>query len=69
MKKKRFGNVFALEYRSGDGPVLPGFSVVLDRDVADGEFDGTWIRLREAKKLARDLQKAIDYIQKSKREK
>jgi hypothetical protein len=68
VKKKRFGNVFALEYRSGDSPLLPGFSITVDGD-ADTEFDGNWIRLREAKKLARDLQKAINYVEKSKAKK
>lgn len=66
MKKKRFGQVYAMDWRSNDKP-RRGVSIVLDPDEDCDEFSGEWITTREAKRFYVNLGKALRYIEEHKK--
>lgn len=61
MKTKRFGKVYALEFRVNSKKPQNGVSVCLDDD--DDPCFGVWLSLREAKKLSENLTKAIAHVE------
>lgn len=71
MKTKQFGKVFALEFWRGvgKGKAYKGVSICTDIATPHSEFDGDWLTLAEAKRLRKNLNDAIVYIEAEKAKK